>query len=173
MQVARYTLTLGVFLLSANGAVAQNGSHTMTVNEKAASLLARADGIQELNAWPTKARLYEQAAEAMTPNDPELPGALMLAGSIHYYIGQKSVGARLFERAASVAERQGNTARAVDAWYLTMHIAAERKQLSEVRKIIDRLVVLAASENCDEALRVTTLRRIAGPLATLSGISSN
>src|SRR5262245_374820 len=106
MKVARFTLTLGVFVLSANGAVAQNGSQAST-NAKATSLLARADQIQELNAWGTKARLYEQAAESMTPDDPGLPNALQMAGATYYYIGNKSAAAQLLERAALVADRQG------------------------------------------------------------------
>src|SRR5215510_10101720 len=110
MKVARFTLTLGVFLLSANGAVAQNGFQTTSTNAKATNLLARAEQIQELDAWSAKARLYEQAAESMTADDPVLPTTLLMAGSTYYHIGNKAAGARLIEQAAVVADRQGNTA---------------------------------------------------------------
>src|SRR5262245_25788673 len=119
MKVARFTLTLGVFLLSANGVVAQNGFQTTSANPKATSLLARADQIQELDAWSIKARLYEQAAESMTQDDPSLPATLLMAGSTYYHLGNKAAGARLLEQAAVVADRQGNTAAAVDAYYMT------------------------------------------------------
>jgi hypothetical protein len=172
MRVVRFTLALGLFLATANGAFAQNGSHK-TDSEKAANLMARADQIQDLDAWGLKARLYEQAAGLLSDDDKQLPSALLMAGSTYFYIGQKTTGTRLLARAATVADRQGNTNTALDAYYLTLVLAAQNKQVTEARRIIDRMVVLAASEDCNEAQRLQTLRRISAPLNALSRHTAN
>lgn len=116
--------TAGANLLAEQRAMYELPTLTIDVVSDIGSLSDRARSHYQQGEWSEAARLYQQAAEGMPPNDPNSYPAFDMAARLYFYGDEFSSAREMMERAAEVATATGDIVTAayrhVDAAFIAV-----------------------------------------------------
>ena len=161
----RFIMMLTLTTALASHAAAQSA-------ERARALIAKADSITAKDDFGRKAQMYVQAARMLPRGDKDVGHALFQAGTLYYYRGNLGRAQELLEQAAQESSFRGDVSRSAQVYLTALVVALERRDRSDVRRLIDYVTVLAASPAMPEAERGVILQKVAQPLAALASRNS-
>ncbi len=128
---------------------------------RALELEARAWAMRDqMNRYPTAARLYREAADLRPDHDPQKVENLRQASRMSYYSNRPDQASRDAEAAARAALRRGDVVTAADAFVDAAWLAARAGKAAQFEHLVEEATLLAGSPLLAEVQREQLLRRL-------------